>query len=175
MLASPKRREIPLAGDNRIFSENAPVEASITALGLLLQKKKILRHRGNTALTVANILCCCVLFQKCIFSYKPRKTRYGNDFLDCVSVPQKKQNSIFVTLPMQLCDRSVCGIIRTAQPLLPPCYTCDTFLSEGSIPDAFCLFPIQKDHSLLLGSYTQGTGILLGTGFNQTFLRQGFQ
>lgn len=170
MLASPKRREITLSGDDRIFSENAPVEAYITALGLLLQKKKILRHRGNTALTVANIPDCCILFRKCIFSYKPRKARHGNDFSDCISVPQKRQNSIVVTLPLLLCDRSVYGIIRTAQPLLPPCYTCDTFLSEGSIPDAFCLFPAQKDHSLLLGSHTQGTGILLGAGFYQPFL-----
>jgi hypothetical protein len=80
MLASPERREIPLSGDDRIFFENAPVEASITALGLLLQKKKILRHRGSTALTVANIPDQSIPFQKCIFSYKTRKTRHGNNF-----------------------------------------------------------------------------------------------
>ena len=76
---------------------------------------------------------------------------------------------------MQLCDISICGKVRLTQPLLPPCYTCDTFLSEGSIPDTFCLFPVQKDHPLLLGSHTQGASILMDTGFDQPCFCQGFQ
>lgn len=55
------------------------------------------------------------------------------------------------------------------------CDTCDTFLSGGSIPDAFCLFPVQKDHPLLLATYTQRAGVLFFTGQDQSFLRHGFQ
>ena len=40
-----------------------------------------------------------LLFQKCISSYKPGFPKCRNDFLNFVPVPQKKQNSIAVTLP----------------------------------------------------------------------------
>ena len=65
--------------------------------------------------------------------------------------------------------------ILLPQLLLPPCYTCDTFLSGGAIPDAFCLFPVEIDHPLLLIAYTQRAGILRGTGLNQSFLCHSFQ
>ncbi len=104
-----------LVGDNCKFSESVPHSGFFCALGLLLQRKKIPQHSGNTALTVAHIPSRCILFLKCIFSYKAKKVRHGNDFSDCISVPQKKQNSIFVTLPMQLCDRLICGKVRLPQ------------------------------------------------------------
>jgi hypothetical protein len=51
-----------------------------------------------------------VLLRKCIFSYKPGFPKCRNDFWDFASVPQKKQNSIAVTLPQQLCDG--CGFCK---------------------------------------------------------------
>lgn len=70
------------------------------------------------------------------------------------------------------------GIFRKIllpQPLLRYCDTCDTFLIGGSIPDAFCLFPIQKDHPLLLVTYTQRAGILFLTRQDQAFFCHSFQ
>jgi len=40
----------------------------------------------------------------CISSYKPGFPKCRNAFLGFLPVPQKKQNSIAVTLPWQLCD-----------------------------------------------------------------------
>ena len=39
----------------------------------------------------------------------------------------------------------------------------------------FRLFPVQKDHPLLLGSHTQRTGVLFLAGLDQSFFSQGFQ
>ena len=80
MLASPKRRENAFTRQNSQFSEIIPAEGFTVALGLLPQRRKISQHRGNTALTMANIPDWDVLFQKCIFSYKLRKARHSNEF-----------------------------------------------------------------------------------------------
>ena len=61
------------------------------------------------------------------------------------------------------------------QSLLRCCDTCDTFWSGACIPDAFCLFPVEIDHTFLLIADAQRAGILRGTGLNQSFLCHSFQ
>jgi len=55
-------------------------------------------HRGDSGFYCFS-QWWCVLFQKCISSYKPVFPKCRNDFLGFLPVPQKKQNSIAVTLP----------------------------------------------------------------------------
>jgi hypothetical protein len=50
--------------------------------------------------------------------------------------------------------------ILEPQQVLPPCDTCDTFLSGGSIPDAFCLFPVHMKQTLLFIPDPLGAGVL---------------
>lgn len=72
--------------------------------GILTLPQRRNRHTaGAAAFTVFHRLWG-MLFCRCIFSYKPGFPKCRNDFSNLVPVPQKKQNSITVTLPLLLCD-----------------------------------------------------------------------
>ena len=128
--------------------------------GILTLPQRRKRHTGVTAAFAVFYSVGGILFRMCISSYKPGFCKRCNGFSVFLSVPQKKQNSIMLHFRYGSVTGQVSGKNQPPQLLLKPCYTCDTSLSGGGIPDVFRLFPVEIDHPLLLITNTQRTGIL---------------
>ena len=98
----------------------------------LPQRKK--RHTGATAAFAGFMQWWCVLFQKCISSYKTGFPKRRNDFSVLLSVSQQRQKSYLQHLRSYNETAAVIRKIQVSQQLFRFCYTCNTSAATRCCP-----------------------------------------
>ena len=120
---------------NPLFSADfRPVSGFPEAGGILTLPQRKKRHTGATVAFVGFSQWWCVLFQKCISSYKPGFPKCRNDFSVLLSVPQQRQKSYLQHLRSYNETAAVIRKIQVSQQLFRFCYTCNTSAATRCCP-----------------------------------------